>query len=114
MMSVLYKQICNGCGRWNEEGKGIYSRISVDLTNYVLFSSGFKLREGKIDIHFCNDCYSEVLEETMYYGTGEEIDRLKNKITEKNKKIENIERDYARYKGVISGLLRPITTTADT
>lgn len=107
-MSIIYREICNGCGLWNEANRASFNRIELDLTNYVLFSCAFRLREPKTEILFCNSCYSKIMDSDIVCKTGEEIERLRRLLEKKDEEISEIKRNVNSYHADVKRALEGI------
>lgn len=107
-MSVLYREICNGCGLWGNENEARFNILKIDLTNYLLMSNGFKLREPLVDICICADCYVKMKDnEIVYYG-GDEMQRARGKILELESELEKSKGELRDLKGTVKSLLSPL------
>ena len=107
-MSILYRQICNMCGKWGEEGESAFVKIEIDLSYYLLFSAGIKLREPKAHVDFCRECYSQVIDLSFRYQTGEEVARLGDQLSAKDKEISELKATLRNYKSEVETLLKPL------
>lgn len=106
MVNAYY--ICNGCGLYTSyKGKNEtqLNVIEVDLTNYLLFNSGFKLKEPRLDIHLCDPCYAKVLDGTVRVQSFGEIETMRKKIEELEGTLKNREENHARFRGDVARLL---------
>lgn len=107
MISVYYK--CNGCGLYTEyKGKNEkqLNVISIDLTNYLLLTSGFRMKEPWINIHFCDDCYSQIMKGSCDVAALGDVEILRKKIeTLEEEKIE-IQKNFDNYKFKVKDLLK--------
>lgn len=105
-MSDIVNRECNGCGLWENRENPPHNKIEVDLSNYVLISTGFKMKYPKTEIHFCNACYAKILDGEIIvanYG-GTNALRKKNDLLESQ--LENLRREFIGYKNQIAVLLK--------
>ena len=103
MISIM--NICNGCGKYMQIQKEKVNVVSVDLSNYITISTGFILKEPKCDIHFCCNCYSEILDGEIRVRSFGDTKVMRDKIKELEKSKEEVTSEYDDYKRSIRSLL---------
>ena len=106
MISTHY--ICNGCGLYTSyKGKNEkqLNEIEVDLSNYLVFTSAFIMKEPIVKIHFCDKCYSKVLDGATKVASFGDSEAMRERITELMKDLEKAKREFEEYKNSIKRLL---------
>lgn len=107
MIRTYYE--CNGCGITTtslDKRQVKLNELSVDLTNYLLFTSGFKMKYPFIDIIFCNECFSKITEGSANVANFGEIETMRKNIADLEKQLEESKKDFTNYKCKIQGLLK--------
>ena len=106
MISTHY--ICNGCGLYTSyKGKNEkqLNEIEVDLSNYLVFTSAFIMKEPIVKIHFCDECYSKVLEGEIKVKSFGDRETMRTRISELVKEVSKAKRELEEYKNNIKRLL---------
>jgi hypothetical protein len=107
MISVHY--ICNGCGYYTSYKGKMETQlnvVSVDLTNYLLFTSGFKMEQPQMDLHFCDKCYSKIADGSQIAQTFGNDYLMRKNIEELKEQLSNVKRDFDIYRGRVGNLLK--------
>ena len=106
MISTHY--ICNGCGLYTSyKGKNEkqLNEIEVDLSNYLASTTAFIMKEPKVKIHFCDNCYSKVLEGEIKVRSFGDSETMRTRISELMKDLEKAKHELEEYKNNIKRLL---------
>lgn len=112
-MTVSTHIICNGCGLYTSPDKvnqdkfrdQKLNKITVDLTHYLLFSAGATLKEPQVEIHLCNNCYSNFLTSEIKTRDFGSIEKIRLDIVKLRKDKAKVEDDFKKYKLKINELL---------
>lgn len=98
--------ICNGCGLYMDTSRNTMHKVNADMTNYLLISSGFKLKEPIMELHFCSECFAKIKDSEIAVSQyGNSVDKLRKDIDEKDKEIKKITEEFNNYKYKIKQLI---------
>ena len=109
MISIFY--LCNGCGLYTSyagKNEKQLNEVTVNLKNYLVMTSAFIMKEPEVKVHFCDKCYSQIMDGEIKVRSFGDIEVMRQKIESLEKDIAKKSEDYAEYKRRIQGLLGPI------
>lgn len=107
MISAHY--ICNGCGVYTSyagKNEKQLNEIKVDLTNYLLFTSGLSLKSPEVAIHFCDKCFSQIQEGEIKIRAFGSVEQLRRQLEERDKQLYDVNRKFEAYKNKVSSLIK--------
>lgn len=107
MISTHY--ICNGCGLYTSyagKNEKQLNEVCVNLSNYVILTSGFIMKEPEVKIHFCDPCMAKVIEgDARVKGLGD-LQVMREKIDSLEKEKDKIKQEFDLYKCRVSTVLK--------
>lgn len=105
---IYVNYICNGCGlysHYSDDRRKHLNSVEVDMTNYVLFTSGFKLKEPRATLLFCNACMASIMDGEVRVKAMGDTEALRQKIEIVEKENERIKDELRDYRYKVSSLL---------
>ena len=103
-LNICY--VCNGCGLYSTYGEKPFNKVGIDLSNYVLFSSGFIMKNPNQDLLFCNECFSKIKEGEIKIRNFGSTETMRNNISELIEELEKERKEFKLYKSKITSLLK--------
>lgn len=99
--------ICNGCGMYSEGIKGseMFNKITFNIKDIFLATSGFPLHHETIPLYFCNDCYSKFLASEARVRSMGPIEKLRQDYEKKCQELKRSQEDMDQYKRQIANLI---------
>lgn len=110
MINVQY--VCNGCGLYTSyagKSERQLNVIEVDLTNYMLFTSGFKMQCPRVKAHFCDGCYLKIMDGIMRVAALGETETMRKTIESLQSKLNDTDSAFREYRTNVARLLREVT-----